>query len=147
MAIKYQATLRHGETYVYAGQKFTRGVPGKNLITGSQKRYLEEHAKHVVKTTTGERIETCAFDFISREVGAAAPVAQVEDDDNGTDAAGQGSDGSDEGAGAGDGAGEGDQGGGEGDEGGSADPGATESAAASVPPGVRPPRGRTKAAQ
>lgn len=135
MTIKYQATLRHGQTYVYAGQKFEQGIPGKKLLTEAQKNYLTENAKHVQKTTTGERIETCAFDFISRQVGAAPAADADQGDDNQSDAGNQGSDGSDEGAGAGDGAGEGDQGGGEGDAGGNA-----ESSAASVPPGVRPPR-------
>jgi hypothetical protein len=148
MAIKYEATLKHGGTYTYAGQKFERNIPGKRLLTKSQKDYLERHAKHVVKTTTGDRHEVCAFDFRSREVEPAPPVRVDDETSNvneGTDAGGSEAEGN-EGAGADDGAGEGDQGGGEGDEGDGVET-SQASAAPAVPPGVRPSRRRGAAAQ
>lgn len=61
--MQYEATLVAGRSYTAFGQTFLQGIPGKVLLSESEKSQLDEEAVDVVKTTDGERMNRPKFNF------------------------------------------------------------------------------------
>jgi hypothetical protein len=61
--MQYEATLKYGNTYNVFGISFQQGIPGPRLVSETEREYLEQNAIKVSKTTEGERLIDCAFDF------------------------------------------------------------------------------------
>ncbi len=60
---QYIATLKIGNSYNVFGRTFLGETPHEKPITASEKKYLEETAIHVNKTTDGKRIPEPMFAF------------------------------------------------------------------------------------
>lgn len=93
MGMKYEAVLKRGNSYTVFGTTFLKNVPSKRLLSQSERDYLEQNAIYVVKTTDGERIPTCMFEFVSRPDAATADDYEEDEDLGGEGDGGEGGEG------------------------------------------------------